>query len=296
VSEWVEKKERGSTWTMRLMLFLCRHTGQWLVRPLLFPITGYFLLTSSKIRATSLHFYTKVNGRANWIDCFRQLHCFAQTLLDRIFILSGNAKRYKVTTQGRQILIEGQKRGHGIILLGSHLGSFEACRVLLRERAGLDVYVVAYFGSSQKIRMILDELNPELADRVIDPTEPDAIFTMRDVIENGGVLAILADRVGIGEKRATVSFFGEAIELPAGPYLLAHILGCPVYSFFGLLSGPRHYDNYVEKIAERILLPRNGRQEALNAYVQSYAERLEHYCRLYPYNWFNFYNIWKQNS
>ncbi|OIO74025.1 MAG: hypothetical protein AUJ57_03160 [Zetaproteobacteria bacterium CG1_02_53_45] len=293
MSEWVEKEERGSLWMMRLMFFLCRHTGQLLVRPLLIPIVAYFFLTSPEIRASSLRFYTKVKGRAGWRDCYRQLLCFARTLLDRIFILSGNTRRYNVTAQGREMLIEEQTKGNGMILLGSHLGSFEACRVLVRERAGLDVYMVAYFGGSQKIRTILDELNPELASRIIDPTEADAIFKMRDVIENGGVLAILADRVGIGEKKATAQFFGESIELPAGPYLLAHILGCPVYSFFGLLSGKYHYDSYVERVADRIVLPRKERQQALNQYAQDYAGRLEHYCRKYPYNWFNFYDCWR---
>jgi predicted LPLAT superfamily acyltransferase len=24
-----------------------------------------------------------------------------------------------------------------------------------------------------------------------------------------------------------------------------------------------------------------------------YVERLEHYCRLAPYNWFNFYDFWR---
>jgi len=293
MSEWIEKEERGSLWMMRIILFLCRHTGQLLVRPLLYPIAAYFYLSSAETRASSLRFYAKLKGFSSGKDHFRQLHCFAQTLLDRIFILSGNSKRYTVTAQGREMLLNEQKQGNGMILLGSHLGSFEACRVLVRERAGLDVHMVAYFGGSQKIRTILDELNPELTSRIIDPTEPDAIFKMREVIENGGVLAILADRVGFGEKRATASFLDEQIELPAGPYLLAHILGCPVYSFFGLLSDKYHYNSYVEQVAERIVLPRKERQQAIDAYAQAYASRLEHYCRKYPYNWFNFYDFWK---
>ncbi|MDQ6991754.1 MAG: hypothetical protein Q9M11_08500 [Mariprofundaceae bacterium] len=292
MSEWVEKEERGSAWTIRLMMFLCKHTGQWLVRPLLYPIVAYFFLTSPDTRATSLRFFTKVNGHSDWRDCFKQLHCFAQTLLDRIFIMSGNTKRYQVTGRGREMFIKEQKRGKGMILLGSHLGSFEACRILIRDEAGLDVYMVAYFGGSKKIRMILEKLNPGLMSRIIDPTEPEAIFKMREAIESGGILAILGDRVGIGEKKASVRFFGEEVELPAGPYLLAHILGCPVYSFFGLLTDKYHYDSCLEPIAECIKLPRKDRQQALNAYAQGYADRLEYYCRKHPYNWFNFYDYW----
>jgi predicted LPLAT superfamily acyltransferase len=28
--------------------------------------------------------------------------------------------------------------------------------------------------------------------------------------------------------------------------------------------------------------------------MQRYAERLEYYARLAPYNWFNFYSLWDQ--
>jgi predicted LPLAT superfamily acyltransferase len=28
--------------------------------------------------------------------------------------------------------------------------------------------------------------------------------------------------------------------------------------------------------------------------MQRYAERLEHYTRIAPYNWFNFYPFWNQ--
>ncbi|MDX8389320.1 MAG: hypothetical protein R8M38_02405 [Mariprofundaceae bacterium] len=293
MSEWIKKKERGSLWMMRAMLFLCKHTGSTVMRSLLFPVVTYFFFTSPQIKASSLRFYKQVKGASSWRDYFRQLYCFSQTLLDRIFILSGSTDCYKVTSKGREMFHEEQKRGHGMILLGSHLGSFEACRVMVRERAGLEVHMVAYFAGSQKIRAILDALNPEFVNRIIDPTEPDAIFKMRDVIESGGVLAILADRVGIGEKKAKARFFGEDIELPAGPYLMAHILGCPVYSFFGLLSGKNHYDTYLERVADQIVLPRKDRQQALNTYVQCYADRLEYYCRLYPYNWFNFFDYWE---
>jgi predicted LPLAT superfamily acyltransferase len=296
MGKWVEKKERGSLWMMRLMLFLCRRVSQAVIRPLLYPIVVYFFFTSADTRSASLRFYKKVNGKSSALDYFRQLLCFAETLLDRIYILSGNSDSYQVNATGREMLIEEHQRGRGLILLGSHLGSFEACHVLVREKAGLDVYIVAYFAGSQKIRKILDELNPGLSSRIIDPTEPDAIFRMREVVEAGGVLAILADRVGIGEKLTTARFFGEETKFPAGPFLIAHILGCPVYSFFGLLSGHCQYDTYLERVAERIELPRKLRQQALNAYVQGYAERLEHFCRQYPYNWFNFYDYWKHES
>jgi predicted LPLAT superfamily acyltransferase len=30
--------------------------------------------------------------------------------------------------------------------------------------------------------------------------------------------------------------------------------------------------------------------------MQRYADRLEHYCRLAPYNWFNFHDFWQSDE
>jgi predicted LPLAT superfamily acyltransferase len=83
------------------------------------------------------------------------------------------------------------------------------------------------------------------------------------------------------------------VALPVGPYLLAAILRCPIYLTFGLFHEPNRYDLYCEPFAERVELPRAAREEAARGYVQRYADRLEHFCRLAPDNWFNFYDYWR---
>jgi predicted LPLAT superfamily acyltransferase len=39
--------------------------------------------------------------------------------------------------------------------------------------------------------------------------------------------------------------------------------------------------------------PAGGRAEEIDKMMRRYVARLEHYCRLAPYNWFNFYDFWK---
>ena len=85
---------------------------------------------------------------------------------------------------------------------------------------------------------------------------------------------------------------GGRIELPTGPYVLASVLKCPIYLTFGLYQAPNRYDLYCEPFADDIVLPRGDREPALRALAQRYAERLEHYCRLAPDNWFNFADTW----
>ena len=40
------------------------------------------------------------------------------------------------------------------------------------------------------------------------------------------------------------------------------------------------------------VLDRDRRPEEIQRWMQRYADRLEYYTRLAPYNWFNFYPFW----
>jgi predicted LPLAT superfamily acyltransferase len=107
------------------------------------------------------------------------------------------------------------------------------------------------------------------------------------------MLAILGDRVGLNDKHVAVTFLGHTALFPTGPFLLAAALKCPVYLVFGLYSEPNRYDLYCEPFLDKVELPRSSRQRALQEVTQRFAERLEHYAKRAPYNWFNFYDFWQ---
>lgn len=291
-SPWVGKNERGSTWMIRFMILLCQHKYRWLVNGLLHPIVLYFLLTAGKSRTASRHFFINAIGKYSWKHHYRQLLCFSRSLVDRVSILMGESCQFDIQSQGREELINARKKNRGFILLGAHLGNFEACKIMVKDRADIDIHIVAYFGGSQKIRSQLDAINPQLSSNIIDPTTADAVFRMRDVIDEGGVLAILGDRTGIGEKKLRVDFLGESADLPAGPYYLSSILHCPVYCFFGLRAGDGIYHTYINKLADTVTLRRRHREEDAQVYAQAYADLLASKAKQYPYNWFNFFDFW----
>jgi predicted LPLAT superfamily acyltransferase len=292
VSDWITARERGSTLLINFMVRLCQRRYRWLVNLLLYPVAAYFFITGRAAHRASRHFFTRAKGRTRWPDYYHQLLCFSRCLVDRVTLLTGDTQPFKVHPSGRAALMETRQDGRGMILLGSHLGNFEACKLLATDRLDIDIHIVAYFAGSTRIRQALDAINPERQHKVIDPTEPDAVFRMRDVIDNGGILAILGDRTGIGEKRALVNFLGEQAWLPTGPYYLASILHCPVFCFFGLRVDDYVYDTYAIKLAEHITLARGQRQQQAQAYAQQFADLLADKAREYPCNWFNFYEFW----
>jgi predicted LPLAT superfamily acyltransferase len=291
-NDWIHTRERGASWTIALMIALCRRRYRWLVELLLYPITGYFYVTGRRAHRASRQFFRLATGQTRRGDYYRQLLNFSRCLADRVAILSGDGDRFQIRHSGREALLAAQQQGRGLILLGSHLGSFEACKLLASDRMQMNIHIVAYFAGSTKNRDALDAINPALRDNFIDPTEADAVFRMRDVIDSGGVLAILGDRTGIGDKHAQVDFLGQPAWLPTGPWYLAAILHCPVFCFFGLRTGNYAYDTYAFPLAERVTLARGQRQQQAQAYAQRYADLLADMARKYPDNWFNFHRFW----
>lgn len=88
-------------------------------------------------------------------------------------------------------------------------------------------------------------------------------------------------------------FFGESAWFPTGPIRIARILKKPVALMFGVYRGGNRYDIHIEKFSEPGGMATEERVEAVENMVRHFAARLEYYCRLAPYNWFNFYDFWR---
>ena len=295
-SEWLEQRERGTLWAMRLVVLLATCLGRGPMRLVVRCIALYYALFDRRAREASTLWLGTVLGNApSFWQVYRHILHFTQVTLDRFFLLRGKIAPFEFSRRGNEYLEALAREKKGALLLGAHLGSFEALRAAGDEEA-FPVHIVGHFANAKMINGLLEALNPKLASRVIhvgdDPL--GLALSLRERIESGNMVALLGDRVGLNERNIEVEFFGRPARFPAGPFLLAAALRAPVYLVFGLYREPRHYALHCELFAERITLPRLDRQAALQAWVQAYAARLEHYAKSAPYNWFNFYDFWKR--
>jgi len=115
-------------------------------------------------------------------------------------------------------------------------------------------------------------------------------------VDRGEWIAIAGDRTPTtGHARTSrAPFLGEEAAFSQGPYVLAALMGCPVYLMFCLREGNGH-TVYFERFAERIDLPRKDRQATLARLVSQYASRLEYHCIRAPLQFYNFYDFWADN-
>jgi predicted LPLAT superfamily acyltransferase len=182
----------------------------------------------------------------------------------------------------------------GALLVGSHLGSYDALRAFSSVWPHVKVRVVMDAEQTPAASLVLSKLNPELAAGIINPRRDgfSTALAIKEALDEKALVTMLADRGRSGNEMEVVDFLGAPAAFPTAPWMIAAMFKIPIVLCFGLYRGGSRYSLHFETFAESFSLDRRRRKEELHAAVQRYASRLEHYTRLAPYNWFNFYDFW----
>src|SRR4051812_21103071 len=128
---WQTQGERGTGPAIRFMTWVALTLGRPVARLLLYPICLYYLLCSRQANLAIRTFYERAAGRpVGWRRVYHHYHCFASTILDRVYFLRGRFELFDLTLHGQADFDRLLAQGRGCLLLGSHLGSFEAVRTV----------------------------------------------------------------------------------------------------------------------------------------------------------------------
>jgi len=211
-----------------------------------------------------------------------------------MLLWSGLFKAERLEFHGQEQMVHQMAEKRGGLLICSHLGNLDLCRVL-SKRAGFTLTVLVHTKHAETFNRLLARLDTESQLNLIQVTEVSAatVVLLSEKIGRGEFVAIAGDRIPVSSnpRIASASFLGDMAPFPVGPYVLANLLGCPVYLLFSLRAG-RATEIHFELFRESILLPRQGRDHALAELVADYARRLEYFCLRAPLQWFNFYDFW----
>jgi predicted LPLAT superfamily acyltransferase len=293
--DWRSHKERSTPAMVRLIVWMATNLRRAVVRPFLYPIVAYFVLTSPAARRASRDYLQRVLGRTpGWRDHWRHFFAFASCTLDRIFLLSKRYAELDVAVDRPEEVRAAVARGKGCLLFVAHFGSAESLRLIAVDQRRLPLSILLDRQHGRMLMQLLEGLNPELASSVIDASErgPNLVLNLKEALEAGRMVGIMADRALATDRGVEVDFLGGRARLPVGPWQLAHALQVPVVLGFGSYLGGNRYSAHFELFSESLRLPRENRDAAIAEHAQRYASRLEHHARLAPYNWFNFYDYW----
>ncbi len=297
--QWLDRPEGGSAFGYRLMSAFALLCGRTDARLMLFPITAYFVARRGPERRAARDYLRLALGReVTLMDIARQFHTFASVILVRVFLLSVRFKRFDIQVHGLDGLREQWAKQQGVLVFGSHLGSFDALRVLAEFRSDVKVRVVLDTEQNPALTRILNTFNPKLARSIINARQDGTVtaLAIKEALDEAALVTLLVDRARPGNQMTIANFLGRPAPFPTGPWQIAAALKVPVVLCFGLYRGGNRYDLHFEVFAETLRVERADREASLNAIVQRFADRLAHYTRGAPYNWFNFYDFWQLNA
>lgn len=296
---WRREPEHGSPLALGALSWLARHAPFAVADPLIWLIALWFTLFPSRIaaRGQSTYLRTVLGREPRFSDCFRQCRTFAYVVLDRARLLSDGLSRFHVRAEGQEIILHYHRARRGGVLLGAHFGSFEALRAFDRSLPGLRVRYLMFQDNAEKMTRRLEALNRDVAAQVIPVADGrTAMLAVREALEAGEFVAYLGDRMSARTRRAGlhVNFFGAPVALPRAPYISAMMAGAPLILCFAPRIGRLCYEIRFVELYDGGRVPRSERDARCRALAQSYADALERMCRRHPYNWFNFFDIWRE--
>ncbi len=304
-SEWRGRRERGSIGAIRLIIWLALHAGRGLCRVLLVPISCYFFVTAPQTRRASQQFLSRTLGRqATWPDTIRHLFVFSTTLLDRIYLFHGRQRELVIEVSNEQVFLDAIAAGRGCLLLGSHLGSFEMLGIIGSVEKKLAINMVMHIDDGARLASLIRGGQSPQPYKIIPLGEPGSMLHVKECLDRGEVVGILADRIYAGEATQSLEFMGHPARFSLSPFRLAKVTGAPVVSVFGLFRGGRRYEIVFESLAERVgdeqVKMSSTHSSALSPCTTSlsncqaaYVRSVERHARQFPYNWFNFYDYWR---
>jgi predicted LPLAT superfamily acyltransferase len=290
-SQWAATPERGSDFLLKAGVRIAMRLGRPVTMRLLHLVAAYYFLFAPGAARAARGYLQRVLGRpARARDRYRQVYYFAVTILDRVYLLKGRHDLFEISVEGIPLMLETLSRGKGAFLLGSHLGSFALVSFVGQRRADMQVAMAMYEAQAGPLSNFLRQ--GEEVPEVIPLGQLEAMLRIRDRLEEGKFVGMLADRTIMEAPAQIESFLGRTALFPSGPMRVAAALRRPVIFMTGLYRGGNRYHVVFHQIADFSQPIVGGRDAAVHVAISNYAQLLERYTRSDPYNWFNFYDFW----
>jgi predicted LPLAT superfamily acyltransferase len=298
---WASTGERGAFAGLWTLAVIYRALGRTVCITLIAPLVLYFYVTGTRQRRASLDWLARARAhgadvRPGHVAGFRHAMTFAGAALDRFSAWLGDIGVDRVDGLDDPEFAAARNDPRGAVVLSAHLGTPEVMRAIatLGERRG--VSILAHSANAAKFGELMARMAPRSAVRIIEVTDlgVGAAMILSAALENGDWAVILADRIAPGGKSPSVwsPFLGQDAPIPAGPFILASALKCPVYTLFAVRKQGRYQVTF-RKFSERLDFPRKDREAALKAATARFAAVLQEQALANPFHWFNFYDFWR---
>jgi len=261
-----------------------------------FVVAWYVLLVPSVKKKTDPYLKKRFTDCGKFmmvLHRYRMVAGLAKTLIDRaiVGILGTDHIQAEFINQDKIKEIEGLD--DGFILLMSHVGCWQVAMSALnlfekpvnllmqQNEQDIDKHYYEHSGNESPFHII----NPE--------GFLGGAIEMLNVLKNREILCIMGDRV-FGDTKTAVdtSFLGHTAEFPFSAFKIASLSQKPVLVLYSYKTGPTDYRIKIGNVI-RVPVKIGKAKEKFEPFVAEYIETLETFINDEPYQFYNFYDMWK---
>lgn len=312
-NHWADKKEVIKTnKPLKFVLILIKYTPRFLLHIIIFPVALFYYFFAKSARKSAIQYQKQLREFTNHkvpsrVSSYREICSFAFCLIEKMEGWLGKIKFSCIKYHDDDIddILANLKERKGVLLITSHLGNMELLRSLSdynRQLVGHDVpvYVVMDMQVNNNFTDTLKTVNKNFSLNIINSTDigPDSMVTLMEAVENGSIVVIAGDRTSAKEREKVIeqSFLCKKANFPYGVFLMPFLLKVPVYYMFGLRGRISIFGSkqnvYIEKSKIDFECPRTEREKNIKLCCAEFVSKLEKFCALYPYQWYNFFDFW----
>lgn len=225
----------------------------------------------------------------SWRMVFKNHYQFAQVIIDRFAMYSGH--RFDIELDGYEQFQQLASCDSGFVQLSSHIGNYELAGYSLKaDRKRFNALIFA----GEKEVVMDNRLNLFAGNNIrMIPMREDMshLFEIDRLLSDGEILSMPADRIFGSQKFFTLNFLRGEAKFPQGPFMVAAMKDLPVLFVAVMKKNHKTYKIHIRRISPPIDSKDNTRTKARKL-AEAYCCCLEGTMRLYPTQWYNYYDFW----
>jgi predicted LPLAT superfamily acyltransferase len=290
-SQWKGKTE-GTQWMHKALIQSFKYLNlRFVYCGMAILVIPFYMLFAHRGYISMYHFFRKRFGFSpikSFLYVYKNHFRFGQIILDRFAFYAG--KKFDFSIENYDAFQEKVKSSGGMLIVSSHIGNYELAGYTLKAKEKR-FNAVVFSGEAE---MVMKNRNKFLTGNNISmiPVSDDMshIFKINNALEEGDVVSIPGDRIFGSPRYVECDFFGSKAKFPLGPFVLAVQRNVPAIAIFVMKTSTMKYNIHIRQLI--VDEPCADKKERVKKLAQKFASTVEKIIRIYPEQWFNYYEFW----
>ncbi len=295
---WAKQNEVAGKFWLKITYFFVTKTPNWFLRFVVFIVVSFYFILLVNKRKNIKEFRKNVRNACSDINkgsSYSNFYNFAIAICDKIAIRTGKESfeiDYNNLEDIRRVL--GYQNGRkGKILLTTHYGNIEVAKALVSKLRRTKINVLMYEKNNVQFNKLMGSFDSNnIKIFFVDELDIKSMLYLRDLLEKGEHIAIMADRIPIGSNKIVgVDFLGNKAYFSIGAYLMAGMLDAKICTFWCYRLNNKYVFDVVN--IPSVVLTRD-KVSSIMPSLMAYISDLENKCKQDPNQWYNFFDFWRQ--